>query len=76
MTEPPFDYALALLAAIRDAGLSYPASCFVTGTIDGAAVPCLSAEQQVYFHQGYEPAERDLADMARLREAFGIRTHF
>ncbi|MCL2733806.1 MAG: amino acid transporter, partial [Actinomycetia bacterium] len=54
----------------------YPASCFVTGTIGGSAVPCLSAEQQAYFHQGYEPAERDLHDMARLRERFGIATHF
>ncbi|MFI1095668.1 nucleotidyltransferase domain-containing protein [Streptomyces sp. NPDC020917] len=54
----------------------YPASCFVTGTIGSSTVPCLSAEQQAYFHQGYEPAERDLHDMARLRERFGIATHF
>ncbi|MFC0541202.1 nucleotidyltransferase domain-containing protein [Kutzneria chonburiensis] len=54
----------------------YPAECFVTGTIGGARVPCLSAEQQVYFHQGYEPTERDRQDMARLRKAFGIATHF
>jgi lincosamide nucleotidyltransferase A/C/D/E len=54
----------------------YPASCFVAGSIAGATVPCLSAEQQVYFHQGYEPAEHDRHDMARLREAFGIATHF
>lgn len=39
-------------------------------------VPCLSAEQQVYFHQGYEPTDRDLHDMARLREGFRIATHF
>jgi len=55
---------------------SYPADCFVTGTIGGTAVPCLSAEQQVYFHQGYEPADRDLHDMAQLRDRFGIATHF
>ncbi|MDX3227634.1 nucleotidyltransferase domain-containing protein [Streptomyces sp. ME19-01-6] len=54
----------------------YPASCFVTGTIQGATVPCLSPEQQVYFHQGYEPADHDRHDMARLRQAFGIDTHF
>lgn len=54
----------------------YPASCFTTGAIEGVAVPCLSAEQQVHFHQGYEPSERDLHDMARLREAFGVTTHF
>ncbi|ANS70343.1 aminoglycoside nucleotidyltransferase, putative [Streptomyces lincolnensis] len=55
---------------------AYPASCFVTGTILGATVPCLSPEQQVYFHQGYEPADHDRHDMARLRETFGITSHF
>jgi lincosamide nucleotidyltransferase A/C/D/E len=55
---------------------AYPASCFVTGTILGSAVPCLSPEQQVYFHQGYEPADHDRQDMAQLRQAFGIATHF
>jgi lincosamide nucleotidyltransferase A/C/D/E len=61
-----------------DAGrpFSYPARCFVTGTVAGTTVPCVSAEQQVFFHQGYEPADRDRQDMARLREAFGIATHF
>ena len=54
----------------------YPASCFVTGTILTTVVPCLSPEQQVYFHQGYEPADRDRHDMAQLRQAFGIATHF
>ena len=46
----------------------YPAGCFVTGTILGATVPCLSADQQIYFHQGYEPRERDLHDLAQLRD--------
>ncbi|MCT9082364.1 nucleotidyltransferase domain-containing protein [Streptomyces fulvoviolaceus] len=55
---------------------TYPSSCFVTGTIKGTPVPCLSAEQQVYFHQGYEPSERDRHDMAQLRRVFGIATHF
>ncbi|GGV23864.1 aminoglycoside nucleotidyltransferase [Streptomyces longisporoflavus] len=54
----------------------YPATCFVTGTVGGTPVPCLSAEQQVYFHQGYEPSERDRHDMAQLRRVFGIATHF
>jgi lincosamide nucleotidyltransferase A/C/D/E len=45
----------------------YPARCFVTGTILGVTVPCLSAEQQLDFHQGYEPRERDLHDLALLR---------
>ncbi|MFE7158901.1 nucleotidyltransferase domain-containing protein [Streptomyces sp. NPDC057636] len=50
-------------------------SCFVTGTIKRLSVPCLSAEQQVYFHQRYEPPERDRHDMAQLRRVFGITTH-
>ncbi|MET7634941.1 nucleotidyltransferase domain-containing protein [Streptomyces sp. NPDC001773] len=54
----------------------YPAPCFVTGMIGDTSVPCLSAEQQVYFHQGYEPTDRDRHDMAQLRHAFGIATHF
>lgn len=54
----------------------YPASAFVTGEIDETPVPCLSAEQQVYFHQGYEPTERDRHDMAQLRRVFGVATHF
>ncbi|MFG3338529.1 nucleotidyltransferase domain-containing protein [Glycomyces sp. NPDC048151] len=54
----------------------YPASAFVTGSIAGETVPCLSVEQQVEFHQGYEPTGRDRDDMRRLREAFGVATHF
>lgn len=54
----------------------YPADCFTTGTIGGAVVPCVSAAQQVYFHQGYEPADRDRHDMALLRAKFGVATHF
>lgn len=56
--------------------LDYPAAAFTTGTIEGTTVRCLSAAQQVYFHQGYEPRRRDLHDMAMLREAFGIATYF
>jgi lincosamide nucleotidyltransferase A/C/D/E len=54
----------------------YPANCFGTGRVDGVEVPCVSVAQQVFFHQGYAPADRDLADMRHLREAFGARTHF
>ncbi|MEV6108501.1 amino acid transporter [Streptomyces sp. NPDC051940] len=59
-----------------DRPFTYPATSFVTGTIKGTTVPCLSAAQQVYFHQGYEPTPRDHHDMAQLRQAFGIATHF
>ncbi|MFC5835213.1 nucleotidyltransferase domain-containing protein [Nonomuraea insulae] len=55
---------------------TYPAAAFAAGVIEGVPVPCLSVAQQVTFHQGYQPRERDLHDMARLREAFGIATHF
>ncbi|WP_410088731.1 nucleotidyltransferase domain-containing protein [Streptomyces sp. t39] len=54
----------------------HPASCFVTGTVRGTPVACLSAEQQVFFHQGYGPAERDRQGVARLRTAFGVATGF
>ncbi|WP_329460086.1 nucleotidyltransferase domain-containing protein [Streptomyces sp. NBC_01497] len=54
----------------------YPASCFTSGTVAGRAVPCVSAEQQVYFHQGYEPTDRDRHDMARLRGCLGVRTPY
>ena len=60
----------------RDRPFVYPARCFVTGRIGDSAVGCLSAEQQVYFHQGYEPRDRDRHDMAQLRAAFGLDTHF
>jgi lincosamide nucleotidyltransferase A/C/D/E len=60
----------------RGGAFSYPADAFATGEIGGVAVPCLSVAQQVHFHQGYEPRERDLHDMARLREAYGTATHF
>ncbi|UBU10121.1 nucleotidyltransferase domain-containing protein [Nonomuraea gerenzanensis] len=56
--------------------LAYPAAAFADGRIEGVRVPCLSVAQQVHFHQGYQPRERDLVDMASLREAYGISTHF
>ncbi|MGW0934817.1 nucleotidyltransferase domain-containing protein [Streptomyces sp. NPDC002666] len=54
----------------------YPAECFVTGTIGGTRVHCISVGQQVEFHRGYEPGEADLHDMERLRREFGVATHF
>ncbi|MFD6424663.1 nucleotidyltransferase domain-containing protein [Streptomyces sp. NPDC060198] len=63
-------------SSVPDRPFPDPAAAFVTGAIGGVRVPCLSAEQQVYFHQGYEPSPRDLHDMARLRRASGIATHF
>lgn len=48
----------------------YPARCFVTGTIGGSPVSCLSVEQQIVFHSGYEPRDIDLYDL-RLLHALG-----
>jgi lincosamide nucleotidyltransferase A/C/D/E len=54
----------------------YPAGAFTTGTILGVTIACMSVEQQVYFHQGYEPTDRDRHDMAQLRRVYGVATHF
>ncbi|WP_344399865.1 hypothetical protein [Streptomyces longisporus] len=32
--------------------------------------------QQVSFHQGHEPSDRDRHDMTQLRRVFGTATHF
>jgi lincosamide nucleotidyltransferase A/C/D/E len=50
----------------------YPSDGFGSGTIDGGAVPCLTAEQLVRFHLGYEPLDHDRHDMAVLRDRLGI----
>jgi lincosamide nucleotidyltransferase A/C/D/E len=52
----------------------FPPSAFQgQGQVAGRRVRCLSAEAQVQCHgQGYVPAEKDLADMERLQERFGV----
>ena len=50
----------------------YPADGFGTGMIGGRTVPCLTAEQLVRFHRGYEPQEHDRQDMKLLRERLGL----
>ena len=52
----------------------FPPSAFRgRGRIGGREVSCLSAEAQVQCHgQGYAPVEKDLADMERLQERFGV----
>jgi lincosamide nucleotidyltransferase A/C/D/E len=55
---------------------AYPAACFVTGTIAGTPVPCISVAQQRYFHRGYEPRPHDIADMRELRAQYRINTEF
>lgn len=55
-------------ADLGGAVFNYPADCFVSGTIAGRTVGCLSVRQQLTFHSGYEPGEVDLADLALLSE--------
>ncbi len=44
----------------------------VEGCIDGRAVRCSPAEDQIRMHQGYDPRAVDLADVHRLAERFGL----
>ena len=44
----------------------YPASCFVTGSVGGRAVGCISAEQQIAWRSGYELRDVDRADLVVL----------
>lgn len=53
-------------AGLDGVTFDYPAGCFVTGTIGGRVVGCLSAAQQVAFYTGYPPRAVDLADLALL----------
>ena len=55
--------------ADRDGGhFDYPRDGFTTGSIGGAAVPCLSIDQQLRFHAGYPHRDHDRHDLALLRE--------
>ncbi len=42
---------------------------FVTGSIEGRPMPCLSVESQVKTHSNYRKRWRDRADLATLRKA-------
>jgi lincosamide nucleotidyltransferase A/C/D/E len=52
----------------------FPAAGFSgRGLVQGLSVRCLSPEVQVLCHaHGYVPTEKDLRDMERLRERFGV----
>lgn len=52
----------------------FPSAAFAgQGEVGGRQVRCLSADAQVQCHaQGYEPTEKDLHDMERLQERFGV----
>jgi lincosamide nucleotidyltransferase A/C/D/E len=62
-----FDEAGDGRQADRDGGFfRYPAGCFTVGTIAGRRVNCLTIEQQLGFHSGYQPRDIDHADLAFL----------
>ncbi len=44
----------------------FPRSFFVTGSLAGVPVPCVSVTAQRLFHTGYEPRDIDLHDLAVL----------
>jgi lincosamide nucleotidyltransferase A/C/D/E len=50
----------------------YPPDGFGWGSIAGVDVPCLTADQLVRFHLGYEPLDHDRQDMALLRDRLGV----
>jgi lincosamide nucleotidyltransferase A/C/D/E len=52
----------------------FPPQAFLgRGRIGSKQVRCLSPDAQVQCHaQGYEPTDRDLGDMQRLQEHFGV----
>lgn len=54
-------------AGLDGTSFTYPADCFTTGIIAGQEVACLSVQQQLHFHSGYEPRDIDCADLALLR---------
>jgi lincosamide nucleotidyltransferase A/C/D/E len=52
----------------------YPKGCFTTGTIAARRVNCLTVQQQLRFHSGYELRDIDHADLALLH-ALATATH-
>jgi lincosamide nucleotidyltransferase A/C/D/E len=53
-------------------GIAYPVDAFgASGTIEGRAVPCCTAEFLMYAHTCYEPDDDDIADMRALHERLG-----
>ncbi len=52
--------------------LAYPADQLTTGFVGGRPVRCIDAHLQVAHHAGYPLGRRDLADLERLRDRFGV----
>ena len=58
-------------ADLSGGSFHYPPEAFTGGMIGTDVVPCISREQQVGFHRGYEPRAVDLHDLRLLDEAAG-----
>jgi lincosamide nucleotidyltransferase A/C/D/E len=52
----------------------YPSGCFTAGSIGDVAVPCLTVDQQLRFHAGYQPRDHDRHDLALLHSLKGNDT--
>lgn len=50
----------------------YPPSGFVSGSVAGRAVRCISADVQILCHLGYEPKEKDVHDVVALHRTLGV----
>lgn len=53
-------------ADIGSGHFDYPPEAWDQGCLGGVCVPCLSRDQQLLFHTGYEPRAVDLLDRALL----------
>jgi lincosamide nucleotidyltransferase A/C/D/E len=50
----------------------YPPEGFVSGSIAGQKVGCISAAVQLLCHLGYEPKAKDVHDVLALHHALGV----
>lgn len=53
-------------AGLDGKSFRYPKDCFTVGVISDRQVDCLSIDQQLRFHSGYEPRDIDRADLELL----------
>lgn len=63
------DDGSAWLPGLDCTAFEYPANAFTTGIIEGHRVNCITAQQQLAFHLGYQPKPKDRADMDTLADA-------
>lgn len=53
-------------ADLKGGTFDYPPDAFSVGTLARVQVPCLSRDQQMRFHRGYQPRDIDLHDIDLL----------